>query len=482
MLLISQKQERKRMSRILSILLILMFSPFFICGCKPVPVINPDRIEYPPLKFSLPKPERIMLHNGIILYLMEDHELPLVDISAVIRTGTIYDPAGKEGLAEITGNVMRTGGTTHLSGTSVDSELDTMAATISVSMDKEQGTVTLSVLKKDMEKGLKIFSDIIINPIFEKAKLELSKELKIEALKRIYDNPQQLAFREFVRLIYRGNPRGRLPSVESIERIIRSDLVQFHKNFFFPQNTMMSVTGDITKEEAVTLINRYFGEWNVTGSVATAPVPEQTPDRSINYASKDSSQSIVIAGYITPGKNEPDYYSFKILDFILGSGGFRSRIMGEVRSNLGLAYSAGSFYSAQSEYGVFAAYAMTKTSSTVQTLSAIRSILHDAIKTKVKNEELAWAKKSINNNFIFSFSSVRKVVMQQMMLEYQKLPEDFLISFQDNINGVTSEDLQRVAARYLADRYETIFVLGNEKEFDKPLNSLGKVNKVNIDG
>jgi zinc protease len=469
------------MNRILYSILTLLFFPILVLGCTPTPVIHPDLIEYAPLKFSLPKAERIKLNNGITLYVMEDHELPLLNISAVIRTGSLYDPAGKEGLAEITGNVMRIGGTAHLTGSTIDSELDYMAATISFSMDKEQGTATLSVLKKDMGKGLQIFSDIIINPVFEKAKLELAKELKIEDLKRIYDNPQQLAFREFVRLIYRGNPRGRLPSIESIEWIQRTDLVRFHKNFFFPQNIMMAVTGDITKDEAVSLINKYFGEWNVTGSVDTAPVPERSAERSINYASKDSPQSIVIAGYVTPGKSDPDYYSFEILDFILGSGGFRSRILGEVRSNLGLAYSAGSFYSTQSEYGIFAAYAMTKTSSTVRALSAIRSILQDVIKTNVTKEELAWAKKSINNNFIFSFSSVRKVAMQQMMLEYQKLPEDFLTSFRDRINGVTSEDLQRVAERYLTDRYETIFVLGNEKEFDKPLSTLGEVHKVSID-
>ncbi|MBN2515025.1 MAG: insulinase family protein [Deltaproteobacteria bacterium] len=469
------------MNRILYIIFTFLFFSILVWGCNPAPVTHPDLIEYPPLKFSLPQPEKIKLNNGITLYVMEDHELPLLNISAVIRTGSIYDPAGKEGLADITGNVMRIGGTAHLTGSTIDSELDYMAATISFSMDKEQGTATLSVLKKDMEKGLKIFSDIIINPVFEKTKLDLAKELKIEALKRIYDNPQQLAFREFVRLIYRGNPRGCLPSVESIERMTRADLVRFHKNFFFPQNIMMAVTGDITKDEAVSLINRYFGEWNVTGSVAAVPVPERSSERSINYASKDSPQSIIIVGYVTPGKRNPDYYSFEILDFILGSGGFRSRIVSEVRTNLGLAYSAGSFYSTQSEYGVFAAYAMTKTSSTVQTLSAIRSILHDAIKTKVTKEELAWAKKSINNNFIFSFSSVGKVALQQMMLEYQKLPEDFLTSFQDRINGVTSEDLQRVAERYITDRYETIFVLGNEKEFDKPLVTLGKVHKVSID-
>lgn len=469
------------MNRILYTILILLFSSILIWGCNPTPVIHPDNMEYPPLKFSLPKPQRIKLNNGIILYVMEDHELPLLKMSTIIRTGSIYDPPGKEGLAEITGTVMRIGGTKHLSGTSIDSALDYMAATISVSMTKEQGTATLSVLKKDMEKGLKIFSDVLINPVFEKAKLELAKELKIEALKRIYDNPQQLAFREFVRHIYRGKPRGRLPSIDSVKGITRADLVQFHKDFFFPHNIMMAITGDITKEEAVSLINQYFGEWNVTGSVKTFPVPERPSERSINHASKDSPQSVVIAGYFTPGKRDPDYFSFEILDFILGSGGFRSRIVSKVRNNLGLAYSAGSFYYTQRDYGVFAAYAMTKTSSTVRALSAIRSILHDVIRTGVTKEELNWAKKSINNNFIFSFSSVEKVAMQQMMLEYLELPEDYLTSFRDRINNVTSEDLKRVADRYLADRYETIFVLGNDKEFDKPLSTLGNVNKVSID-
>jgi len=447
-------------------------------GCKPAAMVNLDDISYPPITFSLPEAERIDLPNGIILYLLEDHELPFVNISAVIRTGSIYDPVGKEGVAEITGIVMRTGGTKGMTGDEIDSELDYMAGRISVSAGKESGTATMSVLKKDIEKGLSIFSDILINPVFEEKKLKLAKELKTEALRRIYDNPQKLAFREFVRLIYQGNPRGRMSSIKSIEVIGRNDLVRFHKRFFYPGNIMMAVTGDISKEEAVSKINKYFGTWKTSGKVEKISIPRKKDKGSVNYLFKEIPQSIVIFGQFAPGKKDSDYYSFEVLDFILGSGGFRSRIFSEVRNNLGLAYSAGSFYSPRSEYGAFGAYAMTKTSSTVKSLSAIRAILKDAGKIKVTDEELKWSKKSINNNFIFAFSSAEQIARQQMMLEYNDLPEGFLVTYRDKVNKVSSEDLQRVAVKYLSDKGEVIFVLGNEKGFDKPLSSFGKVNKI----
>lgn len=468
------------MKKVSIVFFCLIISSLIVWGCHPQTMISPEDIAYPPLSFSLPEPERVELNNGIILYILEDHELPLINVSAVIRTGSIYDPVGKEGLAEITGSVMRTGGTKDSTGDTIDETLDNMAGIISVSMGKESATAELSILKKDIDRGIEIFSSILMNPIFEKSKLNRAKALKMEALRRIYDNPQELAFREFVRLIYRGNPRGRLSSVASVKNITQNDCIQFHQRFFYPGNIMIAITGDITTDEAVAVINRHFARWNVSGRVKQIPLPHKNHRSSINYIYKDVPQSIVIVGQFAPGKKDRDYYSFEVLDFVIGSGGFRSRIFGEVRSKRGLAYSAGSFYSPRNDYGVFGAYAMTKTSSTVQSLSVIKSILDAISREQVSDAELTWAKKSINSNFIFSFSSAEKIAMQQMMLEYYDLPKDFLTKYSEHINEVSREDLQGVAAKYLQEPGETILVVGNKANFDKPLSTFGEVDEIKI--
>lgn len=460
------------------ILLILFVSVSGACATKPAPLINPDDIRCQPLTFAPPKAERVELKNGMILYILEDHEIPLVNISAVIRTGSIYDPEGKEGLAEITGNVMRTGGTKKMTGDEIDETLEYFAGSISVSIGTESGSANLRVLKKDMDAGLDIFSDIIMNPAFDKSKLKTAKNLKIEALRRVLDEPQKVAFREFKSLIYTGNPRGRLPSIESVEKITRGDLVRFHKRFFYPGNIMLAVTGDITRDEAISKINRYLGAWNKKGKIEKIPYPKVKQEGSINYICKKVPQSTIIMGYLTPGKNNPDFYPLTVLDFILGSGGFRSRIMHEVRSNLGLAYSTGSFYRGRSEYGVLAAYAVTKSSTTVKVLSLISSIIDDVRNNEVAEKELLWCKKSINNRLIFTFDSTDQIAFQQMMIEYNNLPEDYLATYRKRIEKVTAEDLKRVAKKYLSRNQATILVVGNEKDFDKPLSTFGKVNKI----
>ncbi len=449
-----------------------------VCSAESTPTINPDDIKYPPLTFAPPEAEMVELKNGIIVYILEDHEVPLINISAVIRTGSIYDPQGKEGLAEITGCVMRTGGTKKRTGGEIDEELEFFAGSITVSTGMESVSANLSVLQKDLDEGLNIFADIIMNPIFDNKKLKTAKDLKIENLRRILDEPQKVAFREFKRLIYRGNTRGRLPSMESVKKIGRDDLVKFHDKFYYPKNIMMAVAGDITRDEAVAKINSFFGAWDKRREIEEMPPPQFKQDESINYVYKNVPQSIIIMGYLTPGKNHPDFYPFTVLDFILGSGGFRSRIILEVRNNLGLAYSTGSFYNGRSKYGVLGAYAITKSSSTAEVLSLIMSIIDDVGSNRVTESELLWAKKSINNKFIFTFNSTDQIAIQQMMIKYNKLPEDFLKTYTAKIEKVTFEDLKRVAKKYLFRDKSTIIVVGNEKNFDKPLSTFGNVRKI----
>ncbi|NTV54640.1 MAG: insulinase family protein, partial [Syntrophaceae bacterium] len=196
---------------------------------KPLPWPDPDKLSYEELKFSPSKPERVVLENGLTVYFLEDRELPLVNISLIVGAGSVFEPPGKEGLAEMTGDVMRTGGAGKLGGDKVDEELESLAAPISISLGMDYGTGSLSVLKKDLNRAFKIFAEMIRHPAFDDAKLEQEKNLKIEELRRVFDKPQRLAFREYKKAIYAGNPRGRLPEIASIEKIERDDLVSFHK-------------------------------------------------------------------------------------------------------------------------------------------------------------------------------------------------------------------------------------------------------------
>lgn len=439
---------------------------------------NPDQLPHSTLRFSPPRAQRLVLENGIILHVLEDHEIPLVNISVVGRTGSVCDPPGKEGLAELTGEVMRTGGTSSLPGDYIDEALEFIAASLTVSINRDHGTLNLSVMKKDVDTGLKILSDILRYPAFEKEKLFLSKAHKIEELRRIADDPQKLAFREFNRLMYLNNPRGRLPNMASVDNIQRDDLIMFHRRFFYPVNVMMTVTGDITREDAIHKINQYFGTWKASVTEKhIVPVPEKQTGR-IYFLSKDVPQSVIIHGNFAPAKKNTDAYAFEVLDFILGSGGFRSRIFQEIRSNRGLAYSTGSFYRGKTDYGIFGAYAITGSDSTSTVLSLIRTIIDDIRVKPISESELDWAKKAINSSFVFSFLSARQIASQQMMNEYEKLPDDYLVTYRDNITKVGADDVRNVAERYLSFDNAVVLVLGNEKIYQSLKSAFGDIHKI----
>jgi len=464
---------------LLTLVLLICFAGNSFAASHTLP--DPDRLRYPPLHFKPPQAERIVLSNGMILYLLEDHELPLTNIHSIIKTGAYFDPDDKEGLADLTGTVMRTGGTETMSGGAIDEILESLAINLSISAQMESTSISFSSLKNNLDRGMKILSQIVMQPAFGEDKLQLAKNLKMEELRRIPDDPQQFAFRKFNQALYRGDPRGKLPSVRSVGNIGRNDLVSFHGRFFYPENMMFAVTGDITKDEALSLFQKYFGAWQQKGKREEIPPPDKKLKGGIYLLPKDTPQSVIITGKFAPSIISPDFYPFTVLDFILGSGGFRSRIFQEIRTNQGLAYSAGSFYRAKSRYGVFGAYGMTKSASTGKVFSYLRSLEEGVKKAPVNSGELDWAKKSINNSFIFSFGSAEQIARQQMMLEFDKAPQDYLITYQDRIKKVGIEDLKRIISDYLESTETVILITGNEKDFDQPLSAFGNVEKLKID-
>jgi zinc protease len=451
--------------------------PLIATAVEPLSFSDPDRLIYKPLVFTHPKPNRVILNNGLILYIFENHELPLIKITAVIRTGSMYDPLGKEGLAELTGKVMKTGGIDGMSGSVVDEALEEMAVSLHSSIDRDSGTFSLSLLSKDLEKGIDIFSRILQKPVFEEAKLGLAKGLKIEELRRISDQPQKLAFREFGRLMHAASPRGRLATRSSIERIQRDDLIRCHDLFYNPERVMLSISGDIGRMEAEAIVNQYLGMWTSRKEKVAAPPLPHKQEGGIYVILKDIPQSVVIFGWLAPPKNDIQFFPVEIINFITGSGGFRSRIFQEIRTDRGLAYSTGSFYNAKSEYGLFGAYALTKSESTVEVVSLLYRIIRDVGKKSFSPDELNQAKNALVNSFIFSFTSADKIVVQQMIREYDGLPEDYLDTYQIKVSNVTIDDIKK-AASYIDPDRAVILIIGNNKVIQEISGSFEKVWKL----
>ena len=445
-----------------------------------------EELTFEPIEFKPPVPEKRMLSNKMTLYLIEDHELPLFRINGLIKTGDIYDPADKVGLSSIFASVMRTGGTVSREPDALNEELESMAASVEVGMSREYGTINLSTLAEDIEKGLEIFADILRNPAFREDKLELRKQQSIERIRRRNDNPIQLAWRNFSALLYGTNhPFGWYTETEGIESITVDDLKAFHAKYYHPNNIMLAITGDFDTETLIAQLEKVFEGWEAAEiQFPDVPTVDGTSKPSVNYIFKDLPQTTMLIGHfgIKRTPDFPDFFPLRVMNDILGESGFTSRLMMEVREKHGLAYMVGSLM--QTSYytnpGEWFAYSQTRTEKTAEAISLIVDVVKGLRDVPVPEAELKRTKDSLINSFVFGFESSAQIAFQQMMLAYRGYASDFLETYTDNIAKVTAEDVQVVAQKYLHPDALTIVTVGNKDSFDRPLDEFGEVNEIKI--
>lgn len=440
--------------------------------------------KFKPLNFVPPKVDRVVLENGMIVYLLEDHDLPLFNITARIKTGAIYESSEKAGLASLTGHVMRSGGTISMPADTMNEELEFMATSVETSIDRESGSASLSTLKKDIDKGLTIFADVLMNPSFPEDKIKMRKDEVIESIRRENDNPSQIAGREFRRIMYDSkHPYSRKVegTLESMEKITRDDIVAFYKKFFHPNNMILGISGDFHKEEIIKKLNTVFSGWKKEDILfPEVPKVEKRFEKAVHYVYKDINQANVIMGHLGIHRKSPDYFPVMIMNFILGGGSFTARIPGRIRSDEGLAYSAFSAFQTARDLGMFFISCQTKLESTNRAVSIALEELDKIRKTPVDKEELFLAKETFMNQFVFRFTTSASIVAQKVDIEYEDLPLNYLETYLDNVQSVTQEDVLRVAKKYLHPDEIKILVVGDKEKFDKPLDNFGKVNVIEL--
>ena len=452
---------------------------------QPQPAENYQELKYPPLnKIQPPKPDRFVLPNGMTVYLVQDHELPLITVSALIRVGSRWEPVGKAGLADIVGTVMRTGGTPTRNGDKLDEELDRLGAVVETGIGEDSGGATVSVLKEDINLGLDILADLLQHPAFPQDKIELAKIANRDAIARRNDFPTGIARREFRRILYgKDSPYAHQPEYATLDAITREDLVAFHRQYFQPENVILGIWGDFGPELKAR-VEKVFGAWP-KGGQPKLPVPEVDANwqkRAGLYLinKEDVNQSRVIMGQMDGRRDSPDYYALDLMNQVLGEG-FASRLFSHVRSAQGLAYEVGSSWNAGWDRpGVFSAAGSTKSENTTKILTSIKTELDTFIEGGVSDEELQRVKDSTLKEFAFEFDSTGKIVERLMRYEYYGYPSDYLERYQENIGKVTREDVGRVARQYLKPEQFIVLVLGNTKDFDRPLSTLGPVKDVDI--
>jgi zinc protease len=441
-------------------------------------------LKYPPLhELKMPEVKREVLPNGMTLFLVEDHNLPLIELSALIKVGSVYEPADKVGLAEITGAVMRTGGTAKMNGDQIDEELDRLGATVETSIGMTEGTASMSVLKEDVDRGLFILADILMNPQFAQDKIDLEKMNQKSWIARRNDMPGWIADREFQKLIYGDTSvYARTTEYKTIDNVTRDDLIAFHQKYFHPNSVIMGVWGDFKTPEMIQKIKKAFAEWKTAKlDLPELPKVDYHFRPSVHLVKKeDINQTNIRVGHLGGMMNDPDYFALTVMNSILGRS-FSGRLFKEVRSEQGLAYHVGGSYQSNFGYpGLLSLNCETKSQSTLQAIKSMMEEVKRISQQEVSDEELEMAKSTFLNSFVFKFDNKGEIVNRLLTYEYYGFPLDFLQKTKENIEKVSKEDVLRAAQTHLHPSDLVVLAVGKDSDFDQPLSVLGEVDTIDI--
>ena len=442
-----------------------------------------QQVPIPPLPVFHPQqPKRIQLSNGMVIFLQEDHELPLIDGTARIRGGSVNEPASKTGLNDIYGEVWRTGGTKTQTGDQLDDFLEVRAAKVETGSGPDSTTISWSCLKGDLDDVFKAFVDVLRNPEFRADKIDIAQKEEGDGISRRNDQVGEIAQRESVKLAYgSNNPYARVAEYATVAAITRQDLIDWHGKYVHPNNIILGISGDFDSAAMEARLRAAFDSW---------PKGPTLPKNEIQYASAkpgyylipkdDVNQSTIHMVALGTTRDNPDYYAIGVFNEAFG-GGFSSRLFNDIRTKRGLAYSVGGGIGTNFGHpGILQVSIGTKSQSTIEAIQAAGEDIDNLAKQPITDDEIQRAKDAILNAFIFRLDSPDKILGERMTYEYHGYPPDWLDKYQAEIKKVTTADVSRVATKYLHRNQLAVLVVGNTKEFDKPLSSLGAVKEIDI--
>jgi len=436
----------------LKINLCLLFLFFVLIGPAPV--------------FAGRMADREALPNGMVLLHEERSALPIVRVVLAIKAGSVVEPAEKAGLANLTADLLNEG-TKKRSSKQISDEIEFVGGELGTSGGSDYITVTLSVLKKDVDLGFDLLSDIILNPVFSEDEIKRKKAVIISSIMQQKEEPGIVASKAFKKAVFGNHPYGRPVegTEESLDTITRRDIIDFHREYYVPNNAVLSVVGDITKGELRSLLDRYFKGWAKKDvPVKPLPVPAPLSAPEIIKIDKDLTQANIILGHLGIGRENPDFYAVSVMNYILGGGGFASRLMDNIRDNKGLSYDVHSLFLANKYGGSFQAGLQTKNRTANTAIVEILKEMERMRTEPVTDKELNDAKSYLTGSFPLRIDSNSKIASFLIAVEFYNLGLDYVDKYKHLIESVTKDDVLRVAKKYLDTKDYVLVVVGNMKQ------------------
>ena len=450
----------------------LLFSTFAVQADEIVD--HPDKLKFKELKYKPPRPDdyRHKLKCGATAYVAENPEVPTFELRVLVRTGSMYEPVEKAGLADMTGYLMRNGGVQGMTAKELDEKLALLAGEITVNIGGSQGTANLFCLSKDMDQGLELFMKVLRTPVFEQEDLDRYRADVLSELEQRNASTRDIESREWSFLMYGDHPCT-VPyrrTEQSVNSITREDMIDFHKKYFFPKNFIFAVSGDFKTKEILSKLDHMLEAWP-DQELNLSAIPDQIPNPKPGVymiKKEDVNQSRIRVGHIGVKRDIPDQHALMVMNDILGGGGFTSRIVRRVRSDEGLAYNAGSVFARPVLYpGTFQAWFQTKHETGAFGTRLILDEI-DRIRTeKCEAEIVNNSKASFISDLVNPFSSKKNIVNTFADDEYTDRTDDYWQNYAKKIEAVTPDDVLAVAQKYLHPDKLVFLVVGDPEAVQK---------------
>jgi len=414
---------------------------------------------------ALPSVQRTVLPNQLVLLVCEDHSLPFVTIQLLIPSGSNRDPSGEEGLSYLTAKGLLLG-TSKRNATAINEELDFIGASLHSSSGRDYATLNIRVLKKDLEKGLDLFMDVLTQPTFPEEEVKREVQKTLAAIQSAEDDPGDVAEKEFQKALFLRSPYAHPVegTRESLPRITRKAVLQFFGTYYHPNNSIFTIVGDITSDEVKkillpTLISWPTVEIHKRPFQSTFAIGPETVKINRNI-----TQANMILGHQGVSRENPDYYALTVMNYILGGGGFSSRLVEEIRVKRGLAYSVGSFFDVGKYPGSFQIVLQTKNESAKEAITLSLQEMERIQKELVLEKDLERTKRYLIGSFPMRLNTQGKLANFFTQVEYYGLGLDYPEKYPSLIRSITREEILRVAQKYLHPKNTILVIVANLKE------------------
>ncbi|HEY6085770.1 MAG TPA: pitrilysin family protein [Nitrospira sp.] len=394
---------------------------------------------------------------------LEQHFLPIVEVHALIKTGSAQDPPDKAGLANLVASLLDEGTTTR-SSKQLAEQIDFVGGSLEVKASEDFTTASARVLRKDVDLGFTLLADILQHPAFHKQEFDRIRTQILGEMASDNDDPGHVAMKAFNQLVFHGHPyRWPLQGTEeTLSKITVADVSNFYSKEYVPGQVVLAVVGDVTVDQVTGLVQTHFGSWKkspppVRNTKKASPIEKKT----VQLIEKDLTQSSIVLGHAGISRTNPDFYAVTVMNYILGAGGFSSRLMDSIRDKQGLAYGIMSHFDARLMPGSFWINLQTRSETTNQAITSVLAELKSIREAPVSDQELAEAKSFLVGSFPLRLDSTAKLAQVLAQVEFYGLGFDYFSQYPKWIERVTKEDVQRVAKQYLDPHRYALVVVGN---------------------